>query len=62
MSKWRPIETAKTPNIWVLGRDVNGVIHETAWGKTSHISLYGWNFGDDVEDMNLWYPIEWKPL
>lgn len=34
----------------------------TRWGKTSHVPLYGWNYGRDVEDMNLWEPEEWQPL
>jgi len=60
--KWFPIETAPHPNVWILGRNAEGVEHETAWGKTSHVPLYGWNYGNDVEDMNLWHPIEWMEI
>lgn len=34
----------------------------TRWGKTSHVPLYGWNYGRDPEDQNLWHPTHWKPL
>lgn len=34
----------------------------TFWGKTSHVPLYGWNWGRDVEDLNLWQPTHWQPV
>lgn len=34
----------------------------TWWGKTSHVPLYGWNYGRDPEDQNLWRPTHWRPL
>lgn len=33
----------------------------TFWGKTSHVPIYGWNWGRDPEDQNLWEPTHWKP-
>lgn len=31
----------------------------TWWGKTSHIPIYGWCHGRDVEDIDLWEPTQW---
>lgn len=28
----------------------------TWWGKTSHVPLYGWCWGRDPEDIDLWSP------
>lgn len=68
---WQPIETAPKDGTWIRGRSVRVDhftgklryrIHKTFWGKTSHVPLYGWNHGRDVENMNLWAPTQWKPL
>jgi hypothetical protein len=34
----------------------------TWWGKTSHVPLYGWCYGRDCENVNLWEPTRWKSL
>ena len=72
MGKWQPIETAPTDGTRILGRRFASVdrytgalryhTRKTFWGKTSHVSLYGWNWGRDVEDQNLWQPEHWKPI
>ena len=31
----------------------------TWWGKASHVPLYGWCHGRDIEDIDLWEPTEW---
>lgn len=36
--------------------------HRTFWGKTSHVPLYGWNWGRDIEDLELWAPTHWRPI
>lgn len=60
--EWQPIETAPKDGRRIRGQDADGRLHETFWGKTSHVPLYGWNYGDDVEDLNLWEPTHWMPL
>lgn len=71
MSKWRSIETAPVDGTVILGRRAyaeryTGKLwyeqHKTRWCKTSHVPLYGWNYGRDVENMNLWEPTHWMPL
>ena len=58
---WRTMESAPSD-----GRRFKAKHHETIritwWGKTSHIPLYGWCYGRDVENVNLWSPSYWKPL
>lgn len=60
--EWRPISSAPKDGTRIMGsRD----IHEarvTWWGKTSHVPLYGWCYGDDPENIDLWEPDEWQPL
>lgn len=34
----------------------------TWWGKASHVPLYGWCHGRDVEDIDLWQPTQWRTL
>jgi hypothetical protein len=36
--------------------------HITWWGKTSHVPMYGWCYGRDVENINLWQPESWQHL
>ena len=71
MGKWQPIETAPQDGTRILGRHTYAdrytgklryYTRKTFWGKTSHIPLYGWNWGRDVEDLNLWEPNYWKPI
>lgn len=68
MSDWQPIETAPKDGTRIIGIMRGGVPgryiytrRKTYWGKTSHVPLYGWNYGRDVEDQNLWHPTHWKP-
>lgn len=73
MSGWRLIETAPKDGTRILGRrayiapwpastNQRYQTRKTFWGKTSHVPLYGWNYGRDVEDLDLWEPTHWKPL
>lgn len=65
MSKWRPIETAPRDGTRILARKRGAsgwCIRRTFWGKTSHVPLYGWNYGRDVEDLDLWNPTQWMPI
>lgn len=70
MSEWQPIETAPKDGTFIYGRspyrDRFGALRyrqrNTFWGKTSHVPLYGWNFGLDVENLNLWEPTTWRPI
>lgn len=69
--EWMPISTAPKDGTRFLGRGpianplrgrIRTVKRRTFWGKTSHVPLYGWNYGRDVENLNLWEPSEWRPL
>ena len=71
MSQWQPIETAPKDGTRIIGRRsyaerYTGRLryerHKTFWGKTSHVPIYGWNYGRDVEDQELWEPTHWMPL
>ena len=68
---WQPIETAPRDGTRILGRRTSAdrstgrlryEKRKTFWGKTSHVPIYGWNHGRDVEDLDLWEPTHWKPL
>ncbi len=70
-TSWQPIETAPKDGTRILGRrpyaetftgKLRHLTLKTFWGKTSHVPLYGWNHGNDVENMNLWEPTRWMPL
>ena len=67
---WKPIETAPRDGTRFLGRgrvfsspglSIRYKRRLTWFGKTSHIPLYGWAYGDDVEDIDLWHPTQWMP-
>ena len=61
-TEWQPIETAPK-NRGVLIAMVNDDVRLIAWGKTSHVPLYGWCLADQgVEDFNLCEPTHWMPL
>lgn len=65
---WRDIESAPRDGTHVLGfhdgaaRVGVSPYRRTWWGKTSHVPIYGWCFGEDVENIQLWKPSHWKPL
>lgn len=68
-SLWRPISSAPKDGTPILGRcripkdgPPRYQIRKTYWGKTSHIPLYGWNWGRDPEGQELWEPTTWQPL
>ena len=66
---WEAIKTAPKDGTHIIGRRIRCVdrytgtlryvTHKTFWGKTSHVQLYGWNYGRDVENMK---PTHWKPI
>lgn len=71
MSDWQPIETAPRNGTHFLGRGKRACRYtgkllytkrRTWFGKTSHIPMYGWCHGRDVENIDLWQPTQWKPL
>lgn len=71
MSEWQTIETAPRNGERVLGRmsyidrltgKMQYARRQTYYGKTSHVPLYGWNYGRDPENQNLWEPTHWMPL
>lgn len=60
---WKPIASApKDRPMQIEGRDETGAIHRMYFGKTSHLPWVGWNYGGDVEDMNIWFPTEWREI
>lgn len=61
---WRPIESAPIKNgeRFLAVNVKSGVIAITWSGKASHVPLYGWCFGEDGEDIDLWQPTHWRPL
>jgi hypothetical protein len=70
VSDWQPIETAPRDGTRIRakgrvrswGRPVKRtVVRVSRWGKTSHVPLYGWNWGRDPENQNLWHPTHWQP-
>lgn len=69
--KWQPISTAPKDGTRIRGRvryierhtgKMRYVTRITWWGKTSHVPLYGWCHGRDVENHDLWMPEIWMPL
>jgi hypothetical protein len=71
MEEWQPIENAPRDGTRIRGRRswadrwTGKLKYEkrlTYWGKTSHVPLYGWVFGRDVEDLDLWQPTHWRSV
>lgn len=60
--KWEPIETAPRDGTRFIGRGKRNRRRRTWFGKASHVPLYGWCWGRDVEDIDLWQPTAWMPL
>lgn len=68
---WQTIETAPKDGTRFMGRKsepdrytgkLRYTKRRTWFGKTSHVPLYGWAHGCDVEDIDLWQPTHWMPL
>lgn len=59
---WRPINEAPKDGSSIVGVNLDGLRMITWYGKASHIPLYGWCIGDDVEEIGLWNPTAWIPL
>lgn len=58
---WRPIDECNK-SITHLGI-VDGDVRVIAWGKTSHVPIYGWCLADQgVEDFDLCSPSAVMPL
>lgn len=71
MSNWISISRAPQNGTRIMGRrshveQYTGKLRYTKrvtwYGKTSHVPLYGWCHGRDVENIDLWEPTHWKPL
>lgn len=65
MNLWQPIETAPKDGTRFIGQGMGefGERYLVTWyGKVSHVSLYGWCHGIDVEDIDLWQPTRWHPI
>lgn len=56
---WLPIASAPTDGTRIIGK-AGRTIRVTWYGKTSHVPLYGWCYGRDVEDIDLWEPAQWR--
>lgn len=64
-TEWHPISEAPRDRRIMArrvpedgSRGFAGVL--TWWGKTSHIAWFGWCHGDDPEDVEIWFPDEWR--
>ncbi len=60
--EWQPIETAPKDGTRFIGWNRENRKRKTWHGKVSHVPIYGWCWGRDVEDIDLWNPTHWKPL
>lgn len=62
---WQPMDTAPqdgTFNTRILAV-VDGLVRIIAYGKTSHVSMWGWCLADQgPEDFDLCEPTYWMPL
>ena len=69
MTAWHRMDTAPRDGTrfvaYGMGLDKNGRMRRrvrmTWWGKVSHVPLYGWCWGRDVEDISTWQPTTWRP-
>jgi len=59
---WQPIKTAPKDGSRFLAV-VDGVVRFAAYGKTSHVLMYGFCLADQgAENFDLCEPIYWRPL
>jgi len=59
--QWLPIETAPRQRRFLAL--VDGLVRFVAWGKTSHVPMYGWCLVDQgAEDSELCEPTHWMPF
>jgi len=66
---WQPIDTAPRDGSRFVGWGKVGFCtppsygkRVTWYGKTSHVPLYGWCHGRNIEDIDLWEPTRWLPI
>lgn len=60
--EWQAISTAEKKPGRILGL-VDGEVRFIAWGKTSHVPLYGWCLADQgPEGYDLCKPTHWMSL
>jgi hypothetical protein len=60
--EWRDIASAPKDGTHFLA-SVDGEVRLVAWGKTSHVPMYGFCLADQgVEDFDLCKPTHWRPL
>lgn len=61
MEGWYSMDTA--PRDRMILATVDGKVRFVAYGKTSHVPLYGWCLADQgVEDYDLCKPTAWMPI
>ena len=61
LTEWQPIETAPRQRRFLAL--VDGLVRFVAWGKTSHVPMYGWCLVDQgAEDSELCEPTHWMPF
>lgn len=61
MNNWLPMTTA--PQTGRFLASVDGEVRVVAWGKTSHVPIYGFCLADQgPEDFDLCKPQAWQPL
>ena len=60
--QWRPIEEAPKDGTRFLAA-VDGMVRTVAYGKTSHVPLYGFCVADEgPEDFDICHPTHFMPL
>ena len=61
-SEWQAMDSAPKDGTLFIGA-VDGKARLVAWGKISHIPLYGFCLADQgAEDFDLCEPTHWMPL
>lgn len=57
---WQDIATAPKDGTRFTGK-LRNTRRRTWYGKVSHVPIYGWCHGRDVENIDLWRPTHWLP-
>lgn len=60
---WLEISIVQPPHDKPFLAVVDGKVRVVQWGKTSHVTMYGYCLADQgVEDCDLCQPTHWRPM